>query len=432
MRGRGSRRFWSGADVASVAASGRRRRRAGPAGRRRSLQHGNPRLKRLHWRLVGRFGQLNGPGRLVTRIDLEEAGAVIAARQAVVRAADGEFFFPRAHEGLTRPFPAAVIIHGVNVVEPRDEPASQHGLAAASGNVPPALGGPAVVFLVADRDPDAVAGVVAETEVGFGRPGRPGECGHAQRPAGEHAGDRPTAEHAPKWSSAVSVCHTARTRYARQPRHRYRVNIHGLSTRIARKSFTLVNVGPGVSRSPTFSKNSVELLSFRNAAGSRPRRPARASVLASMKAPAGSSGCPAPPSVPSVSPESAATPLVPASATASASAYSWLGPPRPLPRSVTVSSPPERITARRPCALRSRASRACAAATSRASPSIAVPSRTHSYPAACAASSTAQKTSAGRVASANEVASNTASPGFGVSLAGSASARVTSGDSSSR
>src|SRR5262249_24882808 len=197
----------------------------------------------------------------------------------------------------------------------------------------------------------------------------------------------------------------------------------------ARKSFTLVSVGPGISRSPSFSKNSVELLSFRKTAGSRPRRPARVRVVASTKAPAGSSGRPAPPSVPSVSPESAATPLVPASATASANAYSWLGPPRPWPRSVTVSSPPDRITARRPCALRSRASRACAAATSRASPSIAVPSRTHSYPAACAASSTARKTSAGRVASANEVAANTASPGFGVSLAGGAGAPVTTGGS---
>ena len=36
---------------------------------------------------------------------------------------------------------------------------------------------------------------------------------------------------------------------------------------------------------------------------------------------------------------------MPASAIASARAYSWLGPPRPLPRMVTVSSPPDRITA---------------------------------------------------------------------------------------
>ena len=53
----------------------------------------------------------------------------------------------------------------------------------------------------------------------------------------------------------------------------------------------------------------------------------------------------------------------PASAIASASAYSWFGPPRPLPRIVTVSSPPDRITARRPCALQVARERACSAAT---------------------------------------------------------------------
>src|SRR5262249_6541070 len=135
-------------------------------------------------------------------------GAVIAARQAIVRAADGELLFPRAHEGLPGPFAAAVVIHGVNVIETGDERAPQHGLAAARGNVPPALGGPPVVFLVADGDADAVAGVVAEAEVGLGGTGGPGECGHAQH-AAEHGGDRPTAEGASKSSSAVSVCHTA-------------------------------------------------------------------------------------------------------------------------------------------------------------------------------------------------------------------------------
>src|SRR5690349_4053570 len=41
-------------------------------------------------------------------------------------------------------------------------------------------------------------------------------------------------------------------------------------------------------------------------------------------------------------------PDVPSSAAASASAYSWFGPPLPLPRIVTVSSPPDTITARLP------------------------------------------------------------------------------------
>ena len=39
---------------------------------------------------------------------------------------------------------------------------------------------------------------------------------------------------------------------------------------MARKSVTLVNVGPGVNKSPMPLKNPVESLSARNAAGSRP------------------------------------------------------------------------------------------------------------------------------------------------------------------
>ena len=48
-------------------------------------------------------------------------------------------------------------------------------------------------------------------------------------------------------------------------------------------------------------------------------------------------------------------PLTSLSRPASASAYSWLGPPRPLPRTVTVSSPPDSIASCLPSA------RACSA-----------------------------------------------------------------------
>ena len=78
-------------------------------------------------------------------------------------------FSPRAHEGLAGPFAAAIVVDRVDVVEAGDQRAPQHGLAAARGDVPPALGGPALVLLVADRDPDPVAGVVAEAEIGLGR-----------------------------------------------------------------------------------------------------------------------------------------------------------------------------------------------------------------------------------------------------------------------
>src|SRR5215472_14649428 len=210
MRGRGSRRSWSGADVASVAVSRRRRRRARSAGSRRGLKHRNARLQGLHGRLVSRFGELHGPGRLVAGIDLEEAGAVIAAREAIFGSADGELLFPRAHEGLAGPFAAAIVVDRIDVVEAGDERAAQHGLAAAGGDVPPALGGPAFVLLVTDRDPDPVAGIVAEAEIGPGRLGGHCECGHDERGAGERArGRRKVQRVAPNSSSRIPVFHPA-------------------------------------------------------------------------------------------------------------------------------------------------------------------------------------------------------------------------------
>ena len=145
---------------------------AGGAGRprgRRRLQHRHARLQRLHRHLIGRFGELDRPRRLVAGVDLEEAGAVVAARQTIVGAADGELLVARAHEGLARPFAAAIVVERVDVIEAGDQRAAQHGFAAAGGQVPPALGGPAFVLLVADRDPDPAAGVVAEAEIGLGR-----------------------------------------------------------------------------------------------------------------------------------------------------------------------------------------------------------------------------------------------------------------------
>src|SRR5882724_5146000 len=212
MRGRGWRRSWSGADVASVTASRRRRRRARPAGGRRRLKHRNARLQGLHGRLIGRFGQLDGPRRLIAGVDLEKSGAIIAAREAIVGAADGELFFPRAHEGLTGPFATAIVIDGVDVVEARNQRAPQHGLAAAGGDVPPPLGRPALVLFVSDRDADPIAGIVTEAEIRLGRSGGPCAGGQTQRASQEHAGEGPTgAGAAPKLSFRVSLSHTVRT-----------------------------------------------------------------------------------------------------------------------------------------------------------------------------------------------------------------------------
>ena len=122
-------------------------------------------LRRL---LVG-FGQLHGPCSLFAGVDLEEAGAVEPSRQAILGPLDGEFLVARAHEGLSRPFAATIVIERVDVIVARDQRAAQQRLATPRRHVPPAFGGPALGVLVAERDADPAGSIVAEPEIGRGR-----------------------------------------------------------------------------------------------------------------------------------------------------------------------------------------------------------------------------------------------------------------------
>src|SRR6185437_471928 len=76
--------------VSFFAAFGRRCRRRGAGrplrGRRRARGQGPC------WFLLGAVGQLHRPGALLAGVDFEEAGLVIAARQAVLAAANRELF----------------------------------------------------------------------------------------------------------------------------------------------------------------------------------------------------------------------------------------------------------------------------------------------------------------------------------------------------
>src|SRR6476620_3423495 len=104
-----SRRSWCGAGVSfGLLGCGRK-----PGGRDRPRQ--------LSRGLISRFRELHGPGALLRGIDLEEAGAVIAAREAVLAAVDGELLVARAHEGLSRPVAAAVIVDPIDIIETRDQ-----------------------------------------------------------------------------------------------------------------------------------------------------------------------------------------------------------------------------------------------------------------------------------------------------------------------
>src|SRR6185295_7521901 len=124
-RARASRRSWCGAAVSFglLRLSGRRidRRVLG-------------RLRRLAG-LVGRLGQLDGPGTLLRGVDLEKAGAVIAAREAILDAANGEFLVARAHEGLARPFAATIVIDGIDIIITGDQLTLHQRLAAARRQV---------------------------------------------------------------------------------------------------------------------------------------------------------------------------------------------------------------------------------------------------------------------------------------------------------
>src|SRR3954447_19711922 len=189
-------------------------------------------------------------------------------------------------------------------------------------------------------------------------------------------------------------------------------------TRMARKSLTLVSVGPVTTWSPSASKKPWPSLSARLAFGLMPLATARASVSGVTIAPATSSA----PSIPSVSPAIAHTPGTPFSATARASRNSTLRPPRPLPRTVTVVSPPESRTQGGgrgwPCWTTESAIPAMSLPTSAASPSSASPSSSGATLFRRATSAAASSDICGVAIMTVSAPASRGSPGFGVSSAG--------------
>src|SRR5579871_4056246 len=116
-----------------------------------------------------RFGQLDRPGLLLPGVHLEKAGAVKAPGEAISGAPDGEFLVARAHEGLARPFAAAVVVNRVDVVGTRREISTQQRFAIARPYVPPSLGRPAFAVLVANCNADSALGQVAHSKISGSR-----------------------------------------------------------------------------------------------------------------------------------------------------------------------------------------------------------------------------------------------------------------------
>ena len=99
-------------------------------------------------------GQLQHPVAAVLRIDLEEAGALIAAGEAVLVAEDGEGLIGGADEKVAVPGAAADVVgrEDVEVARELAEVALEHRGALAGWRDPPAFGLPAVGHAVAERD----------------------------------------------------------------------------------------------------------------------------------------------------------------------------------------------------------------------------------------------------------------------------------------
>ena len=105
----------------------------------------------------------------------------------------------------------------------------------------------------------------------------------------------------------------------------------------ARKSFTLVRVGPVTNASPRAPKKLWPSFLSRASCGFMPQAHARLSESGMSKPPA---AFPAP-SIPSLSPAIAHTSVTPWSERPSDRRYSTFLPPHPGPRTVTEVSPPE-------------------------------------------------------------------------------------------
>src|SRR5215207_11781485 len=84
-------------------------------------------------------GELDRPALLLARVDLEEAAAVVAAGETILRAADRELPVSGAHERTPAPFSAAIVVHRVHIVEAGGERSFQQRLASSGTQVPPAF-----------------------------------------------------------------------------------------------------------------------------------------------------------------------------------------------------------------------------------------------------------------------------------------------------
>src|SRR5262249_61830523 len=109
------------------------------------------RVVRLMWLAppCAGIGQASRPVLRFLRIHLEEAGALIATSAAFLNPPDREGLVGGTHVGFARPFSAAVVVDGVNVIKTAGKRSLVKRLAGLRRNVSPGFRGPAAWMLVA-------------------------------------------------------------------------------------------------------------------------------------------------------------------------------------------------------------------------------------------------------------------------------------------
>ena len=127
------------------------------------------RLRLINLRFAFRVGEADSPVTLLAGVDFKKTSALIAALYAFLHVANGERLVVGAHVQGAAPFPAAVVVDSVDIIESGNQHTLEKRLAGVRGDVPPAFRGPALDVAVADGDAHPARGGVAQLEIGMSR-----------------------------------------------------------------------------------------------------------------------------------------------------------------------------------------------------------------------------------------------------------------------
>src|ERR1035438_5115356 len=88
-------------------------------------------------------------------VDFKKPSAVVSAHKAILASVDFEFAIASAHKSLALPF-APALVHRIDIVELRRQPAAQKRVAIGGLQIPPAFADPSLAIGVGQRDAYAI------------------------------------------------------------------------------------------------------------------------------------------------------------------------------------------------------------------------------------------------------------------------------------